>query len=367
MTQRERVLTICLGGAVAAYLAFTVVKKLVYEPRQELQQAIRQQLERRDRLEVRVAGADKTIAAWHKLTARSLYAELLDDAHLAFRADVDQLLNRNNLREKVQVSQPNPSTEKRGPREGFVELPLSIRVEGTLGDLVNFLRDLYQRPYFVRVDKLTLRAENAGARSKKERGGSEPKLSIAMTVSTLVLPKLKDIAHPSFDLAALSNPEGEAQLVSAGRLRADDYSDITRKNIFKLYEPPRIAEAPKPREEPPREAPKAPPPPPPPPRRPDLVLQGVGQLPEGPVAYVVTAGKAIDPPHAYRLNDEVDGGRIVLIVPEGVVLRVAPRDQPGAEARNYFWPLGSSSEQRVEVSPAEHPDVVRLLRLVLGP
>ncbi len=371
MTQQEKVLAGCLVGVIAVAGGFTLGKSKVYEPRVRLKEEIKNETERRDTLGVRLAGAPKIINAWQDYTGQTLHTDS-SAAHAAFREDVEGLLKRNGLAEGLTFNQPPEDRDKKWPREGFVELPLSVNVKGKLGDLVNFLKDLYQRPYLVRVDKLHLGAE-LSRRSKSGRnrgGGTEPKLSITMTLSTLVLPKLKGIAHPMIDLEAMNNPQGDVVLASAARLSEDPdaYNEISRRSIFELYEPPpQVVVAP--RETKPTEPkpPEGPPPPPPPPPRPDLVLQGVGRLNDGPVAYVINPDDPTELPREYRLNDDVDDGKVVLIVSEGMVVRVRPKGGQRQPLKNYFYPLGSNFKEREEVDPSTHPDVSRLLQLVLKP
>jgi hypothetical protein len=369
MTQQERVLAGCLVGVIAVGGGYTLIKSKVYAPRVALKKEIVRESERRDALETRLASAPKRISAWQECTAQTLDTDATV-AHALFREDVEGLLKRNGLTEGLAINPPPARLDKKGAREGFVELPLSVNVKGRLGELVNFLRDFYQQPYLVRVDKLHLRAElGRSSKGKKGSGGSaEPKLNITMTLSTLVLPKLKGVEHPTIDLAAVNDPEHEVVLASAARLGQEDplaYNEITQKNIFKIYEPP-------------------PPPPPPPPRetvvtkpverlppvdpRRDadkFVLSGVGQLVEGPVAYVINTDQPANAPVTHQLNDNIDDGKLVLVVPEGIVVRVAPKGGQRQPSKNYFYPLGSNFKEREEVNPADHPEVARMLQLVL--
>jgi len=377
MNQRERVLASCVAGVVVVYGGFTLIKSKVYEPAKQLKADIQKEKEYRDRLQVWLNGAEKTTQAWQKCTRQTLGEDSFA-AHQAFRTDVGLLLERNNLTEGLKISQLRERIDKKGARQGFVELPLSVRVTGRLNNLDNFLKDFFQRPYLVRLDKLELAAEQT-PRSRRKRGGrTEPKLSIAMTLSTLVLPKAEDVDHPVFDLAALNDPDPEAELVlvSAARLRqedVDEYGEIAEKNMFRIYEPPQRPESPKrpdlPKEVVKTETPPPPPPPPPPdPRRnaDKFVLNGVGRVDDGPIAYVTNSDEPGDPPEEYRLNDEIDDGRLVLIVAEGIVVRATPPTRgPRQPAKNYFYPLGGTFEDREEVNPADHPQIERQLQVVL--
>jgi Tfp pilus assembly protein PilO len=370
MTQQEKVLAGCLVGVIAVAGGYTLVKSKIIAPRVRLKQEIKQETERLGMLETRLASAPKKISAWQAHTRQTLHTDW-PVAHATFREDVEDLLKRNGLTEGLTFNQLPERPDKKGAREGFVELPLSVNVKGELDNLVNFLKDLYQRPYLVRIEKLHLGAELSGrSKGRKGRGGGgEPKLSISMTLSTLVLPKLEDVGHPTIDLEAMNSPDGDVVLASTARLSEDPdaYNEIARTNIFDIYEPPQVAvKPPEPKPAKPERGPEPPRPPPPPPR-PDLVLLGVGRLDDGPVAYVVNADDPTEPPEAYSLNAEVDDGRLVLIVPEGIVVRVSAEGVRGRPAKTYFYPLGANFKEREEVDPVQHPEVSRLLQLVLKP
>lgn len=373
MNQREKLLASCVAGVVGISIGYTLIKSQVYEPGKKLTADIKKETELRDRLQVRLNGADKTVQTWRKQTGQTLSDDWFA-AHQAFREDVSLLLKRNNLTDELKISKYKERIEKKGAREGFVELPLSVRVNGRLGDLDNFLKDYFQRPYFVRLDKLTLGAEQTRKSKKKKSGPAEPKLSIVMTLSTLVLPKVEDADHPTFDLAALNDPDPEAEPVpaSAARLRREDpveYNEIAHVNFFKIYEsppPPKTKIEPKS-----KQVVEKPEPPPPPPKldpRRDahkFVVSGMGWLDDGPIAYIVKTDQPGDPPDEYRLNDEIDDGRLVLVVPEGLVVRVTGERGRHQLAKNYFYPLGSTFKDREEVDPSEHPKIARQLRVVL--
>jgi len=224
----------------------------------------------------------------------------------------------------------------------------------------------------VRVDKLGLRVESSGRQGRRRRADNrEPQLSITMMLSTLVLPEVPEVAHPTLDPERLDDPNAVGR-IAAARLAAEDpgeYDRIAELNFFKLYQPPVVRREPLP--EKPAEVVRAPEPAPKPvvdPRRDAhrYVLQGVGHLPDGPVAYVADTDEVLEPPRVYRLNDEIDDGRLVLIVPEGIVVRVRPPGAAAEAARNYFYPLGATFKERQEVDEQELPEIARLLRLVLG-
>lgn len=384
MNQREKVLAGCLVGTLVGFGGYRVVKSWVIEPGRQLVKDIADERGRKDRLEVQLNSVDKIVSAWRAQTAQTLDVEVFE-ADQVFRKDVDELLKRNKLMaEKSSIGQSKVHVEKKGVREGFGEVSLSVTATGTLADLVNFLKDFYQRPYLVRVDKLSLSADKSSRSRSRSRSrlstrrrpgpSAEPRLTIMMTLTTLVLPKVEDIDHPTIDLAAFDDPEREVELTIAPRLHEEDpvtYNEIASVNIFKIYEPPpppppivvKEPDKPKvsqpavktqdlPRVDPRRDAHK-------------FVVNGVGRLPDGPVAYVVNSDDATQPPTPYRLNDDVDDGKVVLIVPEGMVVRLSPEGARREPPKNYFYALGLTFKDRKEVNPADHPDIAYLLRTVL--
>jgi len=379
MNQRERVLAGCMAAVLVGYGGFTLIKSQVVDPREGLTEDIKTQSERRDHLQILLNGADKIVGDWQKQTGQTLGLEA-GAAQDAFREDVNTLLQRHKLTQDLVITPYKARVERKGYRENFTELPISVRTKGKLADVVSFMKDLYQRPYVVRVDKLSLVAEHGRKSSRKKKAGRppEPTLSVSMTLSTLVLPPIDEIEHPTLDLAAYNDPAREVEPVAvASRLAFEDmeeYGEIAEKNFFWIYEPPPpvVKKTPKPE---PNEEPKVKPTPTTTPKvvvdvRKDAdkwVLCGMGWVDAGPIAYVTNIDDAGMPPEEYYLNDEIDDGRLVLIVPEGMVVRVAGEKQGTRTLppKNYFYPLGETFKDRVEVQPAKHPQIAQLLQQVL--
>lgn len=374
MQQREKAIAGILVTVIVGYGGFTLVKKAVIEPRRNLQERIADENKLRDELEVRLNGAEAIIAGWQGWTKQTLDTDPFV-AHQAFREDVDLLLDRNKLTQDLTTNKGAVYSDRKGPQEGFAVLPLTVKVKGELDNLVNFLKDLYQRPYPVRVEKLNLRAELARRPSgSKSKGPTPPpKLNITMTLNTLVLPAIEDVEHPTIDLAALNDPGGQPVLASAARLQQEDlaaYNEIANPNPFQIYEPPPppppVVREPREVKEPVERNPVVRTPPDPRRDAHKFVVTGTGCLDDGPIAYVINTDKDAEPPDGYRLNDEVDDGKLVLVVPQGIVVRVTPESRARtAEAKNYFYTLGGTFKDREEVTAADHPEVARLLRQVL--
>lgn len=401
MTNREKMLGGLVGGVLVLFGGYKLVETQVIQRDQRMKQQIAQAKETRDKLETRLQGADRTIEAWQKRTQHTLGTDYFAN-HQEFREDVSRLLDRNNLSDGLVVNKLKEREVKKGANEGFIELPLSIRVNGKLRNLVDFLRDLYQRPYYVRVDKLNINAKlrtKAQRERDKQRGLDQafrregPDLSLSLQVSTLILPKLdlvvdeltREVAHPTLATALAENPEMVDALAGPIELGAEpeEYARIVAVHPFKLYEPEPppvvVKRDPPKREEPPKvveNTPKEPPPPPPPPPRPKKIVTGVGVLPPGrPVVYLLDE-ENFEPAETKFLNDEVDDGKLVLIDPRGIVVR-SPKPQTAAargarrgrsratptEFVNYFYPIGSKFAERVELDPVVHPEVAARLKL----
>ena len=375
MNQREKVLAGCVAAVIVGYGGFKVIKAGVIEPAKRLQENIQKQTKRQVEIENRLAGAPSIVRGWQSATQRTLHTDF-KTAHDIFREDIAVLLDRNRLTEGRSISKYKERLEKKGPREGFIDLPILVRVDGKLDDLVNFLRDLYQRPYMVRVDKLSVAAELESAKSKKKGESDEPKLKMTMTLSTLVVPEIKGVAHKTFDMEAFKDPEQQEDFYPLAtpwlhQEEMSEYSEIVKVNPFMIYyEPP-----PLPRPDPPRvtavkpeaEKPETNPVVKADPRKNADKFKVVGTASDGePLAYVIDERDLAEPPAEYRLNDDMDGGKLVLIIPEGVVVHSVEKVGRGERVKDYYYEIGTTFADRVEVEPKEHAEIQKLLELVLN-
>lgn len=393
-------LSIAALGVLALFVGYRLVHSLVIQPRNELLAQIAEQQRQRDDLELWVQRGAAVAAQWQSATRRTLGAGP-DEAIQAFRDDVNALLKEHDLTEELRITPRRPVTERKGPRRGFTEVTLAVDVKGTLQKAIAFLSDLYQRPYFVRVDTLTLNAGQSAAlrarltaireqekdKPKNTRrtgrsgpGGSpstrivdagddEPLLAISMSLSTLVLPVSGGSPHPTLDLATLAGAaDTQPDRLALDRIRRDafsEYDEIVAVNMFKVYVPP--------------------PPPPPkddtpttsdpvvvkqPPLDPwrdakNFRLVATVSFDGQPLAYILDGRKRSEPADERRLNEELFGGRIVLISPEGIVVRCVEEKDGRSSATNYFCETGATLDEREELTAAEHPDVWRELQSVL--
>lgn len=353
MTQRERIMAGLVVGVVVLGGGTNLLMKNVIAPIREM----KSELVRKQQVRARLANELKTGAAvklaWQDKTAETL-AKDPQVAYRAFREDVTRLLDRHGLVDGQSIKPRSLYEYPKGFRKGFIEMPLLVSARGNLQQLVNFLRDFHRRPYLARITRLSINAidspvnQRAGAHNNR-RGDAEPQLSINMTLTGLVLPELDEVPSVALDLEQIEQ-------TSADRLHAEDYGPVVASNLFKKYVPPPPPPPPPPPQQKPTEVAQAPRPkpmPPPPPPRPDLTLKGTASLNGEPFAFIEQSPGAS--PDRIFLNDEIDDGRLVLVHPRGVVIRVMP--QTGNPPTDYFWPLGKSNKERVELDTQLYPEI----------
>ena len=376
MTQRSRILSILIVALLAVVAGRQIVIFYILEPQAELEKRIVDARAAQTEL-LETLPSKRTIQKqWEQRTKRTLESDE-QAAELTFRRDVEMLLQRNGL--KVAGTTIANKSAKRvttaGPREGFIELPITVNTKGRLGNVVQFQRDFYQRPYIKRFDSLTLSPEQAGARTNKEPP-ADPELTIVMTLSTLILPKMPGVESVTLDTTKLDDPAVLEEIDTEPYLAQSNmvaYNAISSTNMFKVYVPP------KPPPPPPRQVATQPvvdtpvvretPPPPSPPdklRFAEFLTYVAVDAREGiPVAYVHNSKKEYDPPREYQLNEEVPGGRIVLIHQRGLIVREVETVGTRKTIKFWIYPLGKSFDQRELFDPAKYPDMQQQLRLVL--
>lgn len=380
MTAREKKLALGVLGAVVTFGAYKLVMTSILEPRWALVAEHDRQLERRARLEERLLGQVAIERQWEAQVSRTLAASDQRDAAVsAFRAAIVRLLKEHALPENdVQSREPIQAAGSKNYRKGFWELPLAVGTEGTIDQLSSFLHELYELPFHVTVTRLTVNPKDGEAavlsaaadangskvrrndRAQRGDGPGNPRLRISLELATLVLPRVDGVRHLVY------SPDQPPKPIQ--RKRFDDsshYRTIAANNVFAVWQPPPPPEPP-PRVEPekPKEVVKETPPPPPAPRNDKHVLVATTAFDNDPVAFVRDTGKLTEPPRPVRLNDELDGGRVVLIHASGIVVRVGARSQ--AAEKLYFYPLGSKLSERRELTAGEFPDVYEIAQAVLA-
>ncbi len=365
MSPREKILASLIAAVILLVGGVSLVRSRLVEPLNQKRATLRQLNERRGELELRLAHEAATRNDWQDRTKRMIATGAFEAEEL-FRSDLAQMLRNAGLAD-VSLRPRAALVTKKGFREGFIEVPFSINAQGTLDQVVGFLREFYQRPYYVRISELSLSAVQTGAaaaarRGANRRGGAdEPLLNVIIVASTLVLPETPGIKPVPLDPNQITQPD--TWLLAQADLNS--YNDIATVNLFRLYEPPKPTP---PRPDPPvAQNTERPTPPVAPPRDPradmrELRLAATTSTNGDLVAWIVRKG-AYEAPQPVRLNEVFDDGKLVLIHPTGIVIRVLPEGDPQSPPTDYFYVLGAEDlYERVVVDPAEHPDIARDLQ-----
>lgn len=312
---------------------------------------------------------------WKKIVARTLdYAP--ERAHMRFREDMSSLLERHGF---TNAQLTVRSLAPRRNKDGTVELPVQITTRGKLKALVSLMVDIARREYLLRVESLSITAEQGrsaadpGAAAAGRRGRTAPAaqpagdpngpdLSIAITASTLAVPKLENI---------VAQPLGEIVASEQGRLPRPpaEYDQIVAANVFSDYKAPPPPEQPTapvvadgaPVTQPPVEAPR----PAVNPRADAAHLALVGSTgTRGELRALVRDDRnPTDPADSYPLNSTLDDGVLVLVHPRGIVVHSTAGPDAG---REFFYKLGTKFTERVLVANVVLPDVRRELDEALG-
>lgn len=341
MTTREKVLAGVVGGAVVLLGGSKLLGRAVLAPLESTRHSLQLARQKRDNLRQFVRAHRDVAQRWQQYTARTLSADM-EQAKVAFLDRIARLLDRHGLTAKRSLAPQTPRRQK----SGIVLIPLQVRISGSLESVVGFMCDLRQQPYLARLSKVTMRAaERDQARGK--RGGSEPAaLTLSLTATSVVLPRIPGIAHLPFD----DRQPAPARLAH----QPQAYQQIASVNFFEPYRPPvQVVRKPgRPANRPPAPRPRPKP-------RPNMVLVGVSSLNGVPRAYVRDRDHLEEPLREYFLSDRLDDGTLVAIQPKGLVVRVGAADADGRQY--FFYPVGASFRQRVPWQELE-PDLRRELR-----
>lgn len=359
MTRREKVLAICVGGALGGLALAMIVRWTVVEPYKAIQKQITDEQKRQKDLRAELRNLQPVDAKWEELTSRTFSADP-QEAQRRFREDMHMLLERHGLK-SAKVS-PGAFVRYKDESTG---VPLTISASGSLKAIVGFLCDFYRRDYLARLDKVRISAEQAviadvnstrgrGGGARPGRGGAArreaatgpdgPELKLNVSAVALVLPQLPMMGHP---VLPDEIPERER-----GRLAEDlpAYKTIFERSLFVPYTP-RVA-APQPAETT-KPAHVAEVPPPPETSKPDPDAQkyvcGTTRLNGELIAYVLDEARRDQRPSEYRLDQPIHDGTLLLVVPEGIVVR--------ANGKDYFYPLGKKFAEREVLDADAHPEV----------
>jgi hypothetical protein len=179
-----------------------------------------------------------------------------------------------------------------------------------------------------------------------------------LTVSTIVLPTVQNIPPaPVAEIKATEQPRLARELLA--------YALIHEKNLFEEYQPP-VVEPPAPVEavkasEKKSEEVKESPKPPPSERAVVSTMAFDGKL----FADVQDLDKPANPLTRVTLNETMDDGKVVLIHPKGVVVRVGNGRGNGG-FKDFLYKLGRPFKEREELSAEKHPEIHHELLRAIG-
>lgn len=359
MTRREKVLAICVGGALGGLALAMIVRWTVVEPYKAIQKQITDEQKRQKDLRAELRNLQPVDAKWEELTSRTFSADP-QEAQRRFREDMHMLLERHGLK-SAKVS-PGAFVRYKDESTG---VPLTISASGSLKAIVGFLCDFYRRDYLARLDKVRISAEQAviadvnstrgrGGGARPGRGGAArreaatgpdgPELKLNVSAVALVLPQLPMMGHP---VLPDEIPERER-----GRLAEDlpAYKTIFERSLFVPYTP-RVAATPPAETTKPAHVAEVPPSTEPPKPDPDAqkYVCGTTRLNGELIAYVLDEARRDQRPSEYRLDQPIHDGTLLLVVPEGIVVR--------ANGKDYFYPLGKKFAEREVLDADAHPEV----------
>ncbi|MCK4343271.1 MAG: hypothetical protein KAY37_16275 [Phycisphaerae bacterium] len=384
MTRREKIIALCVGGTLGGLGLVWAARNVVVDPFLEVREQIAVEQTKRVKLKKQESNLERVKKDWAELTARTLAADP-EEAQRRFRTNIHELLERHGL-----VNDPKTKDSKVSPgaisldKNGFYKVPVNVNTTGTLKQIVGFLCDFYRQPYIARLDKVTIGADKSvisdansprrsstndkrtrsrtSRRSSRRRrtsapiGPDGPVLTVSITATTLVLPKVSDIKpRPIEELVELETGSLLHELAA--------FNEISEKNLFKPYQPPPspppVAVAPVKTPEVKQTEPVKEPSPPvvkvdPRAGAGQLYVRMTSLLNGQPVTYVFDENRLVDPPKQFFHDDEIDDGVLLLIHPRGLVVRVTAEN---GRQTDYFYCLGDSFADREELSPELHPEV----------
>lgn len=358
MKHSERVLAASALGAGIVFGGWRLIQSSYVEPRRELVDRLAAERSRLEEFQLTQQLTEAYIGKnWPIQTART-FDQNPQKAHDKFREEVARLIDNCGLREghKLTQLQPKSESKKDSPRAGFIELPLSVSVEGRLEQLVDLVRGVHAMPCFARVNSIIMTPQNVAtttrqpiSRRRDASAGGSTRLKMELNVSTLSLPTAPGYAYVAYDPSNANASPPRKPLH-----KDEEYSEIARVDWFKPYEPP----APPPVERHPETQvaraetkPLAPPPPTVDPRKDagKKFLVGTEVIRGEPVAFVRDDAHLTQPPKEIRPNEPFDDGTLLLVHATGVVAR-------DAKGVTYFYALGKSWAEREELNASANPD-----------
>lgn len=357
MTIREKRMAGLVGGGVLLLIGYQIINYAVVGPFRQVREDLANARAQKAQLARRKSAEEKSKKEWEACTARTLGVDAILTQQ-RFRDDVQRLINAHGLERDGRVANGSPSTAK----NGFVTIPLTVNAKGSLSDVVGLLKDFYRRPYFGQITKLTLDAGEQMPKSKGKEKADE--VAINMMVQTLMLPKMADIpSKPLVDPNQLTTQVDETRLAMKD---LSEYDRIVGASIFRwpITKVVEVVATTTPKDDHKTTKPDKPPRPPPEDKH---VLCGVVSLDGEQIAYIRDEGRRDQAPEEHKLNDTVDGGKIILIHPTGMVVRVEKSSgASNGDPKDFFYPLGKQFKDKEELTPDKFPEVAADLQIATG-
>ncbi|MBN2447667.1 MAG: hypothetical protein JXO22_13115 [Phycisphaerae bacterium] len=365
MSDREKLLGGVVGAAIIGVMLYQGVNRLAIQPRLRLCAEISDKQDDVRQLEAQLARGERLADMWKQRTALTLSSDI-EDAQIFLHEHLYNLLKQAGFNDPM-VGRPSAIGHRvYGRYKGvdFKEVTVQMHVQGQMRNLMTFLRDFYQLPYYADLSQMVVNVKKTKTRKigRGEERAEEPTLDVTMTATALVLPRMKDVPSAEYDP---NGPKLDPRLLYPDELSA--YDALVSANVFKKWVKPvppppvRPVETPDEREDDePIVTPQRDP-------LPDKTLVKVEAVNGHYFAAVRDNGRLDLPPEEIALNGRIEDGVIVFVDRDGVVMRVQGPDETGVRVTTeYFWPLGGSLRDRVELDPNEHSDIYEALHQTQG-
>jgi len=289
MNPREKIIGLVVGLLVVGFVVYAGVDNLLLSPAAEKDRQIRETQRKISQLKL-VNGKKKSYDARMEALAAGTYGMDANAVRQQVQERINRLLDRSGLSEKTHML--TPATGRK--IHGAVPVGWSIKRQGKLSHVVNFLYLLSRDPHLHRIENVTVMPKF-----------SEGEVELQVKYLTLVLTPGKGAAHATNQVST-SRP---ADLNSKQR---EVHERIVARDLFRPYvkrrQRPRVVYTP-PKQADPPPAPKVDPAPAPSPGR----FKIVGLPEAGQKQYVLIKDTISGQTKDYKPGDRLSGGVIVMI------------------------------------------------------
>jgi hypothetical protein len=328
MNQRERTLLLAIVVAAGGLLSWKVVIPRWLAPMFDYEAKI---TEKTEELKTKISEISELDDAREKYRDYVYRTGGTDEKDVGdrFHGTLNDLLNQCRL-EDVRVT---PKSSGSPSKTGLMTLNYNIRASGPLQQAVLFLKSFYELPHIARFKDFKLTPQQA-----RRRGQPSDAVDLSGDIEVLV--------PPTF-FSPIRDPL-EHQPPRLVKYHTDHFASIWEKQPFTR---PPVAVA---KVEPP---PTQPPPPPPPPGWTGDPLRNQKKIVGCWAANqeVMVTNTASNQREYVRVGGQLDGGRLLLVHPYGVMVR----RKEGNERREYLYPLGEMLSSAVALAEATREPQLR--------